>query len=183
MKSLRLTTGVTLILGLVLALVLLSGCAGPVSKDTIAFPLLKAWYEDRDVYYITTDVSDSEMARMMGANYAPRLVQAVPNYPKPPGQSTILERVYAFPGGEQASNVFASIPEPLGASSQDTSYSPIWLMYMVSWVDPAFKRELRSENAILDAEEAGLVTVQRSNIVANCPIVKLDRGPSLPLAP
>lgn len=179
MKLLRLP----LLGSIALGLVLLSGCASPVSKGTIVFPLLKAWYEDRDVYYITTDVSDPEMAHMMGANYAPRLVQAVPNYPKPPGQRTILERVYAFPGGEQANNVFASIPEPLGPFSQDSSYSPIWLMYMVSWVDPALRRELRSENAILDAEEAGLVKIERSNIVANCPIVKLDTGPSLPFTP
>jgi hypothetical protein len=158
----------------VIFVVLISACTSLPQKNTVELPLLTAWYEGQPVYYITTDVSDQAMAAQMQANYAPRLTDAIPHYPKPPYVKTVLERVYAFPNGEQTTNIFASIPKPLGSASQDPSYSPVWLMYVVSWVDKDKSKELRSESDIFDAEAAGLVTIERTNVVVNCPIVSLD---------
>ena len=60
--------------------ILLSGCANPlfdVGKTETVLPLSKAWFESQIVEYITTDISDANMARMMGANYVPRLRDAL----------------------------------------------------------------------------------------------------------
>lgn len=113
------------------------------------------------------------MAQAMGANYAPRLRDAIPHYPKPPRQKTVIERVYGFPNGEQR-NIFPSAPTPAGYTSTDKAYSPIWLMYVVNWVNPDNAIELTSEDALLDAQAKGLVTIERTNIVVNCPIVPAD---------
>ena len=154
---------------------MLSACANHSTLSRqVSLDLQSAWYEDKLVHYVTTDVSDPEFARIMKANFAPRLVDAIPNYPKPPEQKTILERVYAFPNGEQTNTVFASIPSPLGHMSEDFHYSPIWLMYTVHWKEPTQVRELRSEGEIFKAEAQGFVEITRTNVVVNCPIVSVD---------
>ncbi|RBP83746.1 hypothetical protein EBI01_10200 [Marinomonas rhizomae] len=140
-------------------------------SDTVSLPLLHGWHDGEAVLYITTDVSDQAVAKAENANYAPRLRDAVPNYPKPPQVKTVLERVYAFPNGEQSKSVFASVPEPLGHLSQDRHYSPLWLMYVVVWKEPSKAKELTSEEAIFVAEDQGLVTIERTDIVLNCPII------------
>jgi hypothetical protein len=134
-------------------------------------PLLRGWHNGEEVLYMTTDVSDREIAKAKNANYAPRLSDAVPNYPKPPQVKTALERVYDFPNKEQNRGVFASVPTPLGPLSDDQQYSPLWLMYTVVWKDSNQAYELKSEEAIFKAEEQGLVTINRTNVVLNCPVV------------
>ena len=161
-------------LGIVLPLMAVSGCASHSEPDEISLPLLTAWYDGEPVHYVTTDVSDQALAKEMGANYAPRLYDAVPDYPKPPGEKTVLERVYAFPQGTQSRNVFASKPTPVGYASDDKNYSPIWLLYKVEWKDPDQARELRSEGAIFKAKSAGLVSITRTPVVINCPVVSVD---------
>jgi hypothetical protein len=150
----------------------LLGCVPTTNK--VSLPLLTGWYNNQVVYYVTTDVSDQTMAHKMGANYSPRLQSAIPVYPKQPQVTTILERVYAFPNGEQEKNVFASIPQPLGATSTDENYSPIWLMYVVEWKNKHEVEELRSEGAIFKAEARGWITITRTDIVVNCPVVSID---------
>lgn len=103
----------------------------------------------------------------------------MPSYPKAPGTLTVLERVYKFPAGEQDA-VFASAPVPLGPQSHDTAYSPLWLVYAVKPKVSSGYRALTNETAILDAEEAGVLTVERTDIVINCPIIATASSGRLP---
>lgn len=165
------------------SILFLAGCAG-LKKDenhaSITFPLLSGWHEGQKVYYITTDVSVPEMAQAMNANHAPRLLDAIPEYPKPPGLKTVLERVYGFPNGEQKTSVFASMPAPLGYTSQDQHYSPVWIMWTVEWLQPDKVTELRSEESIFQAEDKGWVKLTRTNVVVNCPVVGIGEDTFLP---
>ncbi|MBD5770838.1 DUF7482 domain-containing protein [Marinomonas colpomeniae] len=150
---------------------LLSACSTVSKPQQVSFTLYHAWYEGGKVGYIITDVSHQDAAKEMNANYAPRLRDAVPRYPKPPQVKTVLERVYGFPNKEQKNNVFASAPSPAGYLSEDRRYSPLWIMYIVKWVDPNQAQELTSEEAIFVAEGEGLITIERTDIVINCPVV------------
>ena len=97
------------------SLLVLAACAGApfVSGGTeTALPLSRAWFDGRKVEYITTDVSDAAMARMLGVNYAPRLAEALPGE----GRRSAVARVYKFPDGEQIS-VFQSAPSPSGTTA------------------------------------------------------------------
>lgn len=149
---------------------LLTACSSVPKQANYSTPLLPAWYNGKEVFYITTDVSDPVVAKAKHANYAPRLRDAIPNYPKPPRQKTVIERVYAFPGGKQRT-VFPSSPWPAGAESRNKQYSPVWLMYKVTWNDPSQAYELKSEEAIFKAEEKGVVSIERTDVVLNCPII------------
>ena len=158
---------------LILLLTLLAAACSQTTAERATLNLQTGWYNGFAVYYVTTDVSDAAMARKMGANYTPRLLDAIPSYPKPPHTKTILERVYIFPAAEQG-NVLASIPTPLGPDSVDLNYSPIWLLYSVNWLDKTKQTTLRSEEAILLAEEQGWLEINRTDVVVNCPVVSID---------
>lgn len=161
----------------------LAGCATPrgtPDEPVVTLPMKRAWIDGKQVHYVTTDVSDAAVAREVGANFAPRLGAAVPAAGTAPGAArSLLERVYAFPGKEQFP-VFQSGPSPTGADSTDRDYSPLWRMVAVRWVRPAAGRELRSEEAILAAQERGDVSLTVTGVVLNCPIVRGVDGRALP---
>jgi len=50
---------------------------------------------------------------------------------------------------------------------------------MVHWLKPAARRELRSEEALLDAAEKGELALDVTDVVVNCPITRSVDG--LPL--
>ena len=84
---------------LVIALMLLPSCSSlRPNGPRVTLPAIAGWYDGMRVYYVTTEITDPTMARNAGVTYAPRLEDAVPEYPKPPELRTVLERVYKFPG-------------------------------------------------------------------------------------
>ena len=76
--------------------------------------------------------------------------------------------------------MFASAPEPVGAGNLSRSYSPLWQLAEVRWLQPAQARELRSEEAVLAAAEQGLLTVTPTRVVLNCSIVSIPGHGALP---
>jgi len=155
---------------------LLVACA---SAPQVSLPLRFAWFEGRQVGYVSTDASDAEAARAMGINHAPRLAATVPPDNAPPGQRHALERVYMFTDGSQI-NVFPSVPVPVGPASTDRAYSPLWRVVEVAWQPGANRRVLTSEEAVLDAVERGLLSLRITRVVVNCAVVSDDQGGLLP---
>ncbi|MDX2220053.1 MAG: hypothetical protein SF172_13610 [Burkholderiales bacterium] len=176
-------------LSLLLIAPLLGGCAllietaPPVTPSApvmmAQLPLLDAWHEGRRAQYITTDVSDEAMAAKANANYAPRLRDALPQGPRVPGRRHALERVYKIVNFNQPA-VFPSIPLPTGPASRDASYSPLWQLVEVTWVPGSTPDELKSEEAILKAEDAGRVKLAILDVVVNCPVIWSEAGGLLP---
>jgi hypothetical protein len=154
---------------------LLAGCTSThfdIGKTETVLPLNRAWVDGRQVEYITTDISDAEMANAAGVNYAPRLRDAIAVSP------SVLERVYKFSQGEQIS-VFQSAPRPVGPSNTDKSYSPLWRLVMVKHIAPGATSEIKSEEELLSAEEKGLVSIHVTDIVVNCPVTRAVGGGGL----
>jgi hypothetical protein len=151
-------------------LLMLSACASPlfdVGRTETVLPVSRAWVDGQIVEYISTDASDLAMARMMGVNHVPALAAAIG---AAPGRS-LVERVYKFANDEQIS-IFQSAPQPLGAENQDRNYSPLWRVVMVRWNDPAIRRELKSEEELLAAQDKKQVTLEMTDIVVNCPVTR-----------
>lgn len=162
---------------LVLVLAGLVACAASppqAGMPTVQMPVHQGWFEGEAVFYVTTDVSDAQVAAKHRANFAPRLADALPRGPGLPGQPSSVDKVYAVTNFEQAS-VFASAPLPMGPSSRDRAYSPLWRMVTVTWAAGHPPRRLTSEEQVLAAAEAGAVRLEVTNVVLNCPMV--HRGP------
>jgi hypothetical protein len=156
---------------------LLGACASPlfdVGKTETVLPLQRAWVDSRIVEYVTTDISDGPMAQMMGANHVPRLADAV----RAGAGASVLERVYKFAGDEQIS-IFQSAPAPVGPGNKDRGYSPLWRVVMVTWIDRSKLRELKSEEALLKAQDQGEVRLDMTDIVVNCPVTRAAGGQAL----
>lgn len=156
----------------------LGACASPSTATggpaSVTLPLSHAWFDGRSVEYITTDVSDAGVARMLGVNHVPRLADALVG----PGRRSLLERVYKFANDEQRS-VFQSAPVPTGAANTSVAYSPLWRVVVVRRVRASGTPELKSEEAVLAAADRGEVTLEVTDIVVNCPITRSVDG--LPL--
>ncbi len=170
-------------LGAALTLVVLLGaCATPhplPQEPAVKLPLLTGWYDGEPVFYITTDVSDAEVARDKGANFVPRLADALPAAGKAGPQPSSVDKVYGVTNFAQAS-VFASAPEPIGALNRDRVYSPLWQLVTVTWLPGQTPRTLKSEEQVLDAAEKGAVQLNVTRVVLNCPILQRASGGSLP---
>ncbi|WP_077037940.1 hypothetical protein [Pelomonas sp. KK5] len=143
---------------------MLAGLAVTSHAAEITLPLKEAWYEGQMVHYVSTDVSDQNLARKQGLNYVPSLADALKAGP--------VEKAYKFPGEEQGS-VLPSIPRPLGAGNADTNYHPLWVLVMVRWKPGVAQHVLKSEEAVLAAEEKGEVELTRTKIVVNWPVVRV----------
>lgn len=154
---------------------------GPSEQAFVRLPLHPGWYEGQRVFYITTDVSDKDAAKEDGANYVPRLANAVPELPQAPGQRSVVERIYAVTNFHQ-NNILPSAPVPAGHGNTDKAYSPLWLVYRVTWLTGTTPRILRSEEEVLDAEDHGFVSTARTDIVVNCPVIFSRKGGVLPSA-
>lgn len=156
---------------------LLTACAGPRfdagGRETV-LPLQRAWFEGQIVEYVTTDVSDRAMAEAQGINYVPRLSGAAALR----GAQALTSRVYKFPAGEQIA-VFQSAPNPAGGRNADLAYSPLWRLVTVRWQRADAVTELKSEEAVLAAEERGELALEVTDIVINCPVTRSADGTAL----
>jgi hypothetical protein len=146
------------------ALLLGAAAAAPAADQVVTLPLKEAWFEGEIVHYVSTDISDPGVARKQGINYVPALADTLK-----PGMP--VEKAYKFPNDEQAT-VLPSIPRPVGGANADASYSPLWVLVMVRWKPGVTPHTLKSEEAVLAAEEKGEVELTRTKIVANWPVVR-----------
>jgi hypothetical protein len=168
-------------LPILLAVLLASGCTTlhpPAGPGQASVPVLSGWFEGDEVFYVTTDVSHADVAQAKGANFAPRLALALPEGRAAPGRSSV-DKVYAVTNFKQAS-VFASAPFPMGSTSRDTAYSPLWQMVKVTWAADATPQILRSEEDVLAAVERGAATLEATRVILNCPIVHRGAKGALP---
>jgi hypothetical protein len=77
-------------------------------------------------------------------------------------------------------NVIPSAPIPAGPGNTDPNYSPLWQLSTVTWNPGITPYVLTSEAEILDAQSRGLVTLVKTNIVINCPVIYTPFGGFLP---
>lgn len=153
---------------------IVAGCAAPPRSEaelSAQLPLFRGWFDGQEVFYVTTDVSDAEVARAKRANHAPLLGHAVATAAaRAAGQRAATAKVYVVVNHEQP-GIFASAPSPVGASNTSAAYSPLWQMVKVAWREPREAKPLRSEEEVLAAAERGAVMLETTPVVLNCPIV------------
>ena len=133
-------------------------------KATATFPLVFCWYKGQVLFYIRTDTSDKTTAQQQGLNYVPQLGNVLSSAPP------AYDDIYTFTNYNQY-NVVPSAPYPVGARNTDRDYQPLWQVSQVAWNSGSKPRTLRSEEEILAAAKSGEVTVTKTNVVINCPII------------
>jgi len=135
----------------------------------IVIPLVKGLFEGKDVFYITTEASDSTIANGLSA-FTKFPVTFAPALGKAP--ATSLADIYAFKNGIKGGGVLGFQPNVVDSIPGQLNYSPLWKVNLVEWKDSSTATILGSEKEIMDAFDSGKITITPTTIVVNCPIIQ-----------
>lgn len=119
------------------------------------------YYDGHKDIYLSTDVSNKGQAAAMHINFSPTLRRA------PMGVTPPIYLVKGRATGNQVA-VFGSEPG-------EKDYSPIWREVIVQWKPHVTPHLLVSDNQILGLAKKGKLTIHHTNIVLNCPIIKVGK--------
>jgi hypothetical protein len=146
----------------------------PFNVDVpVIMPMIDGYYKGNKVYFVHTEVSDSAMSEMMSKmiNFPTLHVPELKNIPEDQ-----MARVYVFTNGVPGSEPYGGGPFMFQIDVFDSipgqkKYSQFRIPYLVTWNNDTKPRILNSESAILKAESDGRVTIEKSNLVVNVPMI------------
>ena len=139
----------------------------PVAAKTP--PLTGGFYDGRAVNYFLTDISSEQDAKDLSkATGYP--VTYVPQLGEVPESS--LAKLYLFMNGVKGPNPFGFQANVLDSVPGQPAYSPLWRVYAVKWADGVTAKELRSEQDIVAAQSAGGLTIEKTPLVKNSPVIQ-----------
>lgn len=143
------------------------------SDSFVQLPLVPCWFNGKHVLYIQTEASDSSVAQAQDVNLVTNLSSAA--------NSSVVDDIYVFSNFQQP-NVIASAPKPVGPKNTDPDYRPLWQVSSVTWNTGVSPHELTSEADIKAAASNGQLTISRTDIIVNCPVIQADGAGTLPNA-
>jgi hypothetical protein len=161
------------VLVLLLGLLALSACAPKSMGDTAIMPVGRAYAEGQEIYFMHTESSDGEIARLL-TDMMDSPVLEVPSLAGVPDD--ILANVYVFANGIEGMGPLGYAPDVFDFPPGTAGYSPLRRLNVVTWVNPAEAREFKSAAQVLAAEAAGEVTIEQPGVVINMPFVVWDGG-------
>ncbi len=127
---------------------------GPMSTAKLA-----AWtgyYDGKKVLYIGTDTSGKADAMAHHINYSAALAKSLSS----------ASEIYFITNG-----AFASRGAVFGSAPGKDDYTPLWQEVMVTWKDPSTAVALGSDNQITALAKGGKLTLKKTGVVLNCPII------------
>jgi hypothetical protein len=138
-----------------------------------AVPLVKGYAEGREVLFQHTEVSDPKVAeRLTDMMNSPVLV--VPSLAQAP--DALVARVWVFTNGVRGEGPFNYQPDVFDHPPGTPGYRPLRAIHLVRWKDERAARLLTSASEVEAAERAGAITVERTGVVANMPLVTWPGG-------
>lgn len=155
-------------------LVLLSACApqqnGPAKAE---LPVDKGYAEGNEIYFTHTEVSVADLAEKMTAGMQSPVLYA-PSLADVPLESQA--NVYSFTNGVKGESMSGLQPSVFDNPPGTEGYTPLRRLNMVTWVDETKARELKTAAEVLDAAEAGELTIQQTGVVINAPFIVWNGG-------
>jgi hypothetical protein len=165
---------------LLIALFTLAGCTGGMSGMKAEFaeiPVSQGYANGEKIYFMHPEASDPEVARVL-SEMMDSPVLTVPALADLPAEA--LANVYVFTNGFEGSGPLGYQPDVFDAPPGDPGYSPLrritWVTYEQWAAGPPTAHLLYSVAEILEAEAAGLLKLEPSDIVVNMPFVTWDGG-------
>jgi hypothetical protein len=139
----------------------------PTAK-TIAQPVTYGYYDGHVDWMLSTDVSNKAQATAQKINYSSALlIQAIDKFPS----------LYLIKG-KSAPNQ----PMVFGSEPGEDDYSPLWRELDVKWKPGVTPVLLVRDDQVNMLASQGKLTVTKTAIVLNCPIVKMTKATTVPTA-
>jgi hypothetical protein len=152
----------------------MAGMAAP--DDVPRLPPVAAYYDGEQVFFVHAETSDPEISDMLtGMMDSP--VVTVPQLAHTPGAA--LAPVYVFTNGVRPDGARGPLgfqPDVFDTVPGDLGYTPLRRLVKVTWARDAELELLTSEDQITEALDAGELTVQRTGIVINAPLLTWPGG-------
>ena len=158
----------------ILVLALLAACASKGEEmPTAALPAGMAYAEGKEIYFVHTEVSDAEIARLLTDMMSSPvlLVPALADVP-----DSALADVYVFENGLEGKGPLGFQADVFDNPPGSPGYSPLRRLNVVTWTDPARSRLLTSVADLQAAEKAGELSIAQPGVVINMPFVVWDGG-------
>jgi len=143
----------------------------------VTLPLTRGYVNGNEVFYISTEASDKDLADHLTNITGFRVVYA-PSLARAP---TALANIYVFENGIEGEGPLGYQPNVADSQPGDARYSPLWRIILVNWNEGASTygvapTELKSEEEITAAASEGKLTIEPTNMVVNCPFVQWEGG-------
>ena len=139
----------------------------------LTIPLTRGFVDGNEVFYISTEASDKDLADHL-TNLTGFRVAYAPALASTP--SAALANIYAFSNGVVGTGPLGFQPNVADSQPGDAEYSPLWRINMVEWQAGVTPRMLESEDEIVSAQSLGEVKVTPTQLVVNCPFVQWEGG-------
>lgn len=165
-----------LLLVLILSVVILTVSACSSSEKEVATVLLptgKAFAEGKEIYFIHTEVSDPEISTLL-TNMMSSPVLLVPGLAD--SSEAALAEVYVFSNGLEGMGPLGFQMDVFDNPPGSEGYSPLRRLNVATWSEPAKARLLKSSAEVLEARDAGEISIEQPGVVVNMPFVVWDGG-------
>jgi len=153
-----------------------SGSSLKLSRANVPaeIPLHKGFYDGKSVYFIITDSSDSKYSEIITKQQGWKVELAPPLANTP---EAALSTTYIFSNGVQGDGVLGFQGEVFTSTpAQPEVYSALTSNIQVTWNDLQRFLVLDSEEAILNAENQGKITLTELDAVINMPQIVWPEG-------
>ena len=151
----------------------LTACAPGNEMPTAMLPAGMAFAEGKEIYFIHTEASDSDVAQLL-SDMMNSPVLYVPGLAEIPAASLAL--VYVFDNGLAGDGPLGFQGDVFDNPPGTDGYTPLRSLQVVTWNDPTKARLLKSAAEILAASSAGEVEIAAPGVVINMPFVVWDGG-------
>jgi len=139
----------------------------------ITMPIIDGYYNGGKVFFLHTEVSDKNMADMMSmmVNFPTLHVSDLTNIPQ-----NELSKVYVFTNGIPGSEPYGGGPfmfqiDIFDAVPGQEGYSQFRSPHLVTWSESSSPRLLTSVEELLEVEANGEVTIKKTDLVVNAPMI------------
>jgi len=139
----------------------------------ITMPLIDGYYNGEKVFFVHTEVSDKDISEMltMMVNFPTLHVSALKNI-----SPDDLATVYIFTNGIPGSGPYGGGPfffqiDIFDAVPGQNAYSQFRSPHLVTWSENSSPRLLTSVEDLLEAEANGEVTIEKTDLVVNAPMI------------
>jgi len=139
----------------------------------ITMPLIDGYYNGEKVYFVHTEVSDKDISEMltMMVNFPILHVSELKNI-----SPDDLAIVYIFTNGIPGSGPYGGGPfffqiDIFDAVPGQNGYSQFRSPHLVTWNENSSPRLLTSVEELLEAEANGEVTIEKTDLVVNAPMI------------
>lgn len=149
---------------------------GGVSGFAPVVPPVTGYLGGEEILFIHTEASDSAIADTL-TEMMSSPVPVVPSLARVPEETTA--NVYVFTNGlepEDAQGPLGFQPDVFDCPIGDPCYRPLRTVSFVTWADPGAAELLTSAREVRRAEARGLVSIERSGVVVNMPLLTWPGG-------